>query len=300
MTRTPTIDNHLTVSAPDGTSIAYSVAGRGPALVLSNGLTTTSFFWKYLRPRWLRRHTVVTWDFPGHGASGPAKSARSATIEGQPALLARVMDAAGVQRATQIGWSVGCQVVLETYRQLPARCNAVVALFGPAEHALSNTALPVPGAWLDALLAQPRGVTLAALIQRLAQAAALPGVAPLLRGLGLIGEGTSTADLRHLIGDLGRVDPGTGQRMARSAEAHSAHDVLARLRVPFLIMAGDKDPFAPPGRVGVPMHRAAPGSEFVRLPHATHTALLDHADEIGAVVDDFLRRRVKDGRAQSN
>ena len=53
MIRTPasTIDNHLTVSAPDGTTIAYSVAGKGPALVLTNGLTTTSFFWKYLRAR---------------------------------------------------------------------------------------------------------------------------------------------------------------------------------------------------------------------------------------------------------
>ena len=300
MTRTPTIENHLTVSAPDGTSIAYAVAGKGPALVLTNGLTTTSFFWKYLRPQWLRRHTVVTWDFPGHGGSAAARSDRSASIEGQPAILARVMDAAGVQHATQIGWSVGCQVVLEMYRQLPARCDALVTLFGPAEHALSNTALPVPGAWIDAVLAQPRGAELARVIQRVVQAATLPGAAPLLRGLGLIGEGTSTADLRQLITELGRVDAATGQRMARSAEAHSAHAVLAGLRVPLLIMAGDKDPFAPPRRVGVPMHRAAPGSELVRLPRATHTALLDHADQIGAVVDDFLRRRVKPLRVQSN
>lgn len=119
------------VRAPDGTRIAYNVAGSGPALVLTNGLTTTGTFWKYLRPAWLEKHTVVAWDLPGHGASEPAKTAQGASIEAQPALLARVMDAAGVERATPIGWSVGCQIVLEMYRQFPERCAAIVTVLLP-------------------------------------------------------------------------------------------------------------------------------------------------------------------------
>jgi pimeloyl-ACP methyl ester carboxylesterase len=282
------IDNNLTVLAPDRTRIAYSVTGRGPALVLTNGLTTSSFFWKYLQPRWRDTHTVITWDLPGHGRSGPAESEASARIEGQPAILARVMDAAGVASAVQIGWSVGCQIVLELYRQLPERCTALCTLFGPAEHALTNTALPVHGAWLHALLNHQGGVASAALVQRVAQAAKLPGGPALARALGLVG--SVDADVRQLLSDLGGLHSRTGQRLALSAEAHSAFDVLARLQVPLLIMTGERDRFAPPASVATPMHAAAPSSELVSLPGATHTALLDHADEIGDAVDRFLAR----------
>jgi len=282
------IDNNLMVPGPDGTRIAYSVSGRGPALVLTNGLTTSSFFWKYLQPRWRDTHTVITWDLPGHGRSGPALSDASASIAGQPQLLARVLDAAGVASAVQLGWSVGCQIVLELYRQLPERCTALGALFGPAEHALNNTALPVPGAWLHALLNHQGGVATAAVVQLLAQAAALPGGPSVARALGLVG--STNADVRQLLSDLGRLHSSTGQRMALSAEAHSALDVLPTLQVPLLILAGGRDQFAPPARVGAPMHKAAPRSELVLLEDATHTALLDHADEIGDAVDHFLAR----------
>jgi len=292
MQRPLPIDNNHRVTADDGTVIAYSVSGEGPALVLTNGLTTSSFFWKYLRTGWIAHHRVITWDLPGHGRSGPARSSLSATIAGQPALLAKVMAAAGVTQATQIGWSVGCQVVLEVYRQRPELCNALITLFGPAEHALRNTALPVPGSWLEALLGHSRGTYFAMLVQRLAQAATLPGAAAVLRKTGIIGEDTSTADLRQLINDLGAVHSSTGRRMAVSAEAHSAWDVLGAVHVPYLIMAGDRDAFAPPRRVAMRMHGASPGSELVRLPRATHTALLDHADQIAVVIDDFIRRRV--------
>jgi len=287
------IDNNLTVLAPDRTQIAYSVSGRSasarPALVLTNGLTTSSFFWKYLQPHWRNTHTVVTWDLPGHGRSEPAQSELSASIEGQPAILARVMDAAGVSSAVQLGWSVGCQIVLELYKQLPERCLALGTLFGPAEHALTLTALPIPGAWIHAWLNHKHGVTSAAIVQAAAQIAALPGGPALARALGLVGSGDQ--DVRQLLADLGRVDSKTGQRMALSAQAHSAFDVLARLHVPLLILAGERDAFAPPERVGAPMHEAAPGSVFVTLPGATHTALLDHADQIADAVDHFLARQ---------
>src|SRR5690349_15004882 len=61
------------VQGSDGTEVSYELVGNGPALVLTNGLTTTSTFWKYLQPRWAPHHSVLTWDFPGHGKSAPAR-----------------------------------------------------------------------------------------------------------------------------------------------------------------------------------------------------------------------------------
>jgi len=292
MLRAPMIYNDLTVLAPDKTEIAYSVTGRGPALMLTNGLTTSSFFWKYLQPRWRETHTVITWDLPGHGRSAPARSDASVTVEGLPAIMARVMDAAGIATATHIGWSVGCQIVLEFYKQLPQRCQALCTMFGPAEHALSTLSLPIPGSWLHAWLNHGHGDVSALIVQRLAKVAALPGGPSLLRAIGLVGKDTQSADVRQLIADLGHMHSSSGQRLALSVQAHSAFDVLARLHVPLLILAGDRDPFALPARVGDRMHRSAPLSEFVRLAAGTHTALLDHAEQIADLVDDFLARRL--------
>jgi pimeloyl-ACP methyl ester carboxylesterase len=276
-----------TVDAPDGTRVYFEVEGQGPPLVLTNGLTTTRFFWKYLRPRWRERFTLLTWELPGHGESSPAASDRSASIEGLPPILARVMDAAGIARATQVGWSVGCQVVFELYRQLPERCSALVSLFGPAGHALRNTALPVSGSLLYAALRSAQGASFAALVMRLSKLVELPFGPQLLKQSGVVGVGTSDQDVRALVRDLQRIDPSTGARMACSAERHTAIGVLTRLHVPLLIMAGDKDRFAPAQRVGLPLHRAALGSTFVRLRQGTHTALLDHADEIASAVEAF-------------
>jgi pimeloyl-ACP methyl ester carboxylesterase len=39
------------------------------------------------------------------------------------------------------------------------------------------------------------------------------------------------------------------------------------------------------------MHALCPHSELLRLPEGTHTALLDHADEIADAVDEFFLTR---------
>jgi len=282
------IENDRTVRAEDGTQIAYGISGRGPAVVLTNGLTTTSFFWKYLWSRLSERYTVITWDLPGHGRSSPAESAEAAAIESQPAHLARVLDAAGIDAAVQLGWSVGCQIVLETYRQRPDRCRALGLLFGPAEHALGNTRLLVPGTLIDRVLSTREGARVAALLQRVAPVVELPGGPALLRKLRIIGPRTSHADLHELVAELRAVDPGTVRLMACSAERHSASDVLARIAVPTLVMAGEHDPFAPPDAVGASLHQAIERSEFVRVPGVTHTALLEDPDSIAAAVEPFL------------
>ena len=276
------------VEAPDGTRVAFSVRGSGPALVLTNGLTTTSWFWQYLAPRWAEGHTVITWELPGHGSSEPARSRTSASIEGQPAIIVRIMDELGIRSATHVGFSVGCQVVLELARQAPDRCDALVALFGSYEHALRSTALPVPGALLHRMLHDRGGPAFASFVFRLAQLARAPGGLALVRGLHIVGRQAREEDLKRMMRNMLRLHPATCAALACSAEEHSAAPGLAHLRMPLLIMAGDRDRFAPPRRVGEPLHRAVPHSVFVRLTTATHTALFDHAEQIDESVSSFL------------
>lgn len=284
--------NDRTLLAPDGTRVAYGVAGRGPALMLTNGLVTSTSFWKYLRPMWLQKYTVVTWDFPGHGTSEPALTASCASIEALPAIMARIMDAIGLEHAVHVGWSVGAQIVLEMYRQFPERVRALVTLFGPAGRALGSTQLPIPGRLIEQLVTHPQAHRIARALGFVAGLPVAPSVTALLRRLRLIGLQTSEKDLREILDHLAQVDPKTAVCLASSSQRHSAYDVLPALSVPLLIMAAGRDPFMPARSVAHPMHEAAPGSELVVLEAATHAALLDFPDEIDRHVDDFLRRRL--------
>src|SRR6185295_10974294 len=101
----------------------------------------------------------------------------------------------------------------------------------------------------------------------------------------------SREDAALITEHLTRIDPRTVQLMLASAEAHSAWDVLERIHVPLLIVAGDRDPFAPAAAVGEKMRALCPSAHLVHLPRGTHTALLDHAGVIGDAVERFLSTR---------
>ena len=272
----------------DGTEIAFAIDGLGPALVLTNGLTTDTGFWRYLQPRWVRTHRVLSWDLPGHGASSPARSPAMASLAEQPENIVALMDAVEMPRAVQIGWSTGCQVVLELYRRHPERCSALVLLLGSAGRTLSTTKLPLPGAAIESIVRHMPRPVFGVLARTLARVANGPGGHLLPRYLQLIGRGTSRRDASRITQHLTRIDPGTVQTMTASAQSHSAWDVLERIRVPVLIIAGDRDPFAPADMVGAQMHARCPRARFLRLPQGTHTALLDHADTIGDAVEEFV------------
>jgi pimeloyl-ACP methyl ester carboxylesterase len=276
--------------ARDGTRIAYTVAGSGPALVLTNGLTTSTLFWKYVLPAWQRAHTVITWDLPGHGRSSPAQTPATARVEAQPAIVRDIMTAAGVERAVQVGWSTGCQLVLEIYRQCPERCAGLALLLGPAGRVLSTTRFPLPGPLFGSLVRALPPRAFASFCTLISRAVVAPGSIALGRALQLIGPQTAAADMREVLAHIGLVDPGTLREMLLSLQGHSGFEVLPTVRVPLLIASGDVDPFAPTKSVGLPMHEAAPTSELLRLPNGTHTALLDDVSSITRAVEALARR----------
>jgi pimeloyl-ACP methyl ester carboxylesterase len=288
--RSPLSINDRFCDAPDGTRIAYAVLGEGPAFVLTNGLTTTTTFWDHLRPTWVTGHRVVTWDLPGHGNSEPARTAVGARIESMPAIVERVMEAAGVERATQIGWSTGCQVVFELYRQAPERCSTLVALLGGAGRVLSTAKLPLGRDALYGLLRYLPEPIFAPVFRSMMKSADADRAVTIGKRSRLIGRDTSHADARRFLAHLRTLDPTTVKHMAASAEEHSAHDILSTIDVPVLVVAGDFDPYAPSERVGIPLSETIADCELLRLPRGTHTALLDHAGVIGERVEEFARR----------
>ncbi len=280
----------------DGTRIAYRVVGQragtreAPALVLTNGLTTSTLFWKHVLPMWTPRHTVLMWDLPGHGLSGPAVTDVGATVDAQARCVAQLMAAVGIEHAVQVGWSTGCQVVLETYRLFPQRCDALALILGAAGHVLETTRLPVPGSLIYAAANFAPKPVFKGVFHLLSQATRAP-LGPLLgRTLGLVGPDAAAEDVRAMLMHIPTVHPATLQTLLCSLAEHDASDVLASATLPLLIVAGEQDPFAPAELVGAMLHGIAPESELLHLPQGTHTALLDHARLIGEAVERLAAR----------
>lgn len=287
--------NDRTVVAADGTQVAYHVhhGGAGPAMVLTNGITTSNFFWTYLHRRWAPRHTLINWDLKGHGSSGPTRSPGGVSMPALADDLLRILDAAGIERAVLAGFSMGCQVTLELYRRAPERVRAMVLLLGPAGRVF-DTALGPVGKLLHGSIERMSPRVFALSLRGVQRLVASPLGYPLGRGLRLVGPEATRADVQRFIDHfVAQIDPPSLAAMALAAQAHSAEDLLPRITVPTLVVGGDSDLFAPGSRVAAHIQRKIPGSELLRLPYGTHTSLLEHHTEIGAAVDEFLERRLE-------
>lgn len=292
------LSNDRHVRAADGTRVAYRREGSGPALVLCNGITTSNDFWTYLQPRWARRFTVINWDLKGHGESEPARSPEGAHISALARDALRILDAEQIHDAVFVGFSMGCQICLEAYRAAPARVRALGLLLGPGGR-LFDTALGPVGPALHGLIRRlpDRGFDLA--FRGLQRVVGLPVGYRLGRLLRLIGPAAARDDVQRFIDHFtDRVDPRTLAAMTLGAQAHDAGDLLPRIGVPTLIVAGERDVFAPARRVGERLHRAIPRSELVRLSAGTHTSLFEHHGEIGGALERFCDRHLSPGQAR--
>ena len=292
------INNDRNIVAADGSRVAYGIQGAGPPLVLTCGLTTSGYYWKYLLPRWIQRFTVITWDLKGHGLSEPAHTTDGVTMAALGGDLLRILDDVGIDSAILVGFSMGVQVILEATRQSPERVTALMPLFGPYQRVL-DTALRPFGRLMGHVLRRTPDPLFTLATRGFAGLARSPLSHRLGQLVRLIGPDASVADMRLYVDHLHELHPPTIAAMALAAQAHSAADLLPTLRMPTLIVAGDADPFAPAKLVGEPMCKLMPNAELLRLAKGTHTSLFEHAPEIERAFADFCRRHHLDRRSDT-
>ncbi|QDG50353.1 alpha/beta hydrolase [Persicimonas caeni] len=286
---TRTYHNNRTTLAGDGTSLAWRSEGDGPAIVFVNGFATSNSYWLYLIERFRRRGQLVTWDLKGHGRSGPARDLEQVSIEGSVDDMLRVMDAAGVEKATLIGFSMGCQIILEAWRHAPDRISAIVPILGPYERPF-DTAFPRGVGRIAFELFKRTGSRLGGLALKSASLTSQHPVSYTIAKLaGLVGKNVRYRDMEPFFEHLAEIDGPTWAALGVAAQSHSARDVLPTIEVPTLIVTGGKDSFAPP-RLGQKMQRLVPDSELLVVPKAGHTGLLGHNEVIEEEVEHFLER----------
>jgi pimeloyl-ACP methyl ester carboxylesterase len=263
----------------------------GPTAIFSDGIACDGFIWKYLWDDVARVLDVAHWNYRGHGRSAPPADPAAVELVDHARDLDAVRRALGDGDVVLFGHSMGCQVVLESYRLRPAGVRGLVLVCGSSgriTHTFKGTdvmAQLLPG-FLARVEAHPE-------IARAIWGHVPPEVA--LRFALLTGEVDKTAirpeDLMPYMKHMVDIDVLMFLRMLRSAGEHSAADLLPRVDVPALVISGDHDTFTPP-RYAEEMAAAMPQGELLMVQGGTHVAPLERKELVAARVEKFLRERV--------
>jgi 3-oxoadipate enol-lactonase len=246
----------------DGFELYYEVHGDGPPLVFAHGVGGNHASWFHQIPAFAPRYRTVVFDHRGFGNSrdDPGGPGRSRFV----ADLAALLEHLAIDKATLVAQSMGGGTCAHFAWRYPQRVRSLV---------LADT--------LVGLKLPP------ALAQRLAQVdQAVDGLPQLERVLGE---------------SFRRRDPAGGQLYSQIASFNQVNrktltgslgdgptpEQLAATGVPVLFLVGAEDRIFPPALVAE-VQRLVPGSRYVELPAAGHSAYFESPEAFNQAVLSFL------------
>ena len=277
-------------TAPDGAPIAYRSYGQGsPAILFSNGIGCNQAYVDHAIRAMAQKHQVVIWDYRGHVDSPAPDDTEDLSIDLCMQDMRAVAQAAGLadQDLILAGFSMGVQISLEYLRRWPEQVRGLVFLLGTHEYPLRSFfhmgrmgEVLVPG-----MLATVR--RLGFLKKVWTQALAGPWVFPAGKLLVLNAKAARKEDFESWRAHLKHMDPEVFFAWGQVLADHSTASVLPDIRIPCLVVAGDKDNFTPI-RVVRTMAAQIPTAEWFKVEGGSHGGLFEFPERINARVMRFL------------
>ncbi len=264
--------------------IAWQVRGRGlppgPPLVLLHGFTGTGEFWVPVANALPRRRCLLP-DLPGHGGSEAPLPPEAWRLDRAADALAMLLDRLGVGRFALAGYSMGGRLALAFALRHPERL-AALALVGAT-----------PGIAVESEREARAAADLA-----LAEAIERDGIEAFSRQWEAHPLFATQASLPPALREAMRSQR-LGQDPARLAAAlrafgtgfqPPAHGDLARLPMPVLVMAGERD--AKFSAIARDMAARIPNAALRLVAGAGHAVPLERAGACAAELEEFLERSI--------
>jgi pimeloyl-ACP methyl ester carboxylesterase len=273
--------------AGDGSGLEYEVLGRGMPVLLVNGLAGPREVWTDLVRQQHDRYRFITWNYRGlqqSESNGAPHAARSVAEHARDACA--VLDAEEIAGCCVVGWSMGVQTALELFSLAPNRVSSLILLSGGARVTWAEVpAAPALGRFVLRTLRLLRGAPrlVSDTLRRSLQA---PEAYTWARRLGLIGEQVNADEFAILTSGLAQMNVAIYADTLAQLSRYDARDVLPRVDVPTLVIAGDRDLFTSRREVERLVSEIR-GAEYLPLPGATHYALLDEAERVTLRIEKF-------------
>jgi pimeloyl-ACP methyl ester carboxylesterase len=287
---------HYDVRASDGTRLRAwtndpDLLLEGPTVLLCNGLGTNAWAMPaVLDPSCSVR--VISWDHRGTGGSDRPDDLEAVSVAHFVDDALAVLDDAGVERATLVGWSLGVNIAFELALLHPGRVDGIVAVAGVPGGTFASMLGPLhlPPRLAHALtvgtvrLVRSTGRALTPVSRRIPVG---PRLVWLLSHSGLMFPPADPANAAHAIREFLRTPVDWYFHLALHAASHRPVD-LSRISAPTLFIAGRWDVLAGPRD----MARAAaqlPDATYVELA-GSHFLTLEQPRVVHDLLMDFISR----------
>lgn len=285
----------------DGVHVRYTVRGPedAPWVVLCAGYLCPDNFWWFLAPALEAHYRVVMLNYRGVGAStdprppgrfGRNLRAKDYAIEKLAGDVIAVVEDEGIDRASYVGHSMGCQVAVDVYRQLGAsRVDKLILVTGPFQSPLETFYDTDIGTRIFPIFYRLGKITPEPLWRLIPHLARLPGVLELAQLTRAIGPRTPRVPMQVYVEHFRRIDAGVGLRLAQAMHRYDGEEILSQIERPTLVIVGEQDTFSPPKLADV-FEELIPDCQVLLLPDATHAALLELPTEVNGAILRFLER----------
>jgi pimeloyl-ACP methyl ester carboxylesterase len=291
------------VTSHDGTRLHVEELGQGPCLVFAHGFSLTQDAWHYQRRDLPARYRCVFYDQRGHGRSGrPRKDDYS--LEALAGDLEAVLDWTGEERVVVVAHSMGGIATLQLAEQHPEELGGRVAglvLVGSTSVDTVRGMTAAVSAW-GAAWAQRTLITGAFRFmgQDPVRAQQLRRRGSDLGYLGTrlfgFGSNPSPSQVAFVDKTLAGTDVEVWAKVFPSLVDFDLSESLAAVRVPALIVTGDKDRLTPPVAARF-MAEKIQGSRLLILEDAGHCAFLEEHEVLDAEIAAFADEALAPARA---
>jgi pimeloyl-ACP methyl ester carboxylesterase len=255
----------MQTAAPDGAATGARRSGQaGPALLFVHGVGSTAAIWDAQLEEFGRDHRALAIELRGNGALAdpdPASISREAFASDVLAVAA----AAGIDRFTIVGCSLGGVVAFELWKRVPERIEAmaIVGSFARYPDAQKNA---------DGIKAAAREAGDMEIFAR-ARAAKL----------GLTPERT-----RETVEQMACKSIPCYLASTQATWTGDYRDVLPGITVPVLVAHGERDAVAPRA-LSEEIAAGIPGARLVEIENAGHVANADAPERFNEILRAFLR-----------
>lgn len=252
------------------------VGGQGPAILFWPSLLMDGSMWLAQAEHFLPRHRVVLIDSPGHGASEPLT--RMFSFDECARCIVQILDALQIERTHFVGNSWGGMIGGTFAARYPQRVERAVLMNATASRAGLRQTVE-----FRLLCAVVRRIGFRGpFVERAVQAFIGPTTARERPQV--------AAQIRETVARVNRRSVYWAVRSVVPSRPDQ-HALFRAIRLPVLVVAGSEDPTFPAPETQA-MAASIPGAEFVVMPETGHLAGLERPDEVNALIEDFLGRRV--------
>lgn len=289
-------ETHETVETEDGTRLFLrrmpkrdGASPGGVRAIFCDGILCDGFIWKYLWNDLAEVCDVAHWHYRGHGRSGAPADAARVDIVAHATDLQSVRRHLGDPPSVIIGHSMGTQVALEAWHLFPEKVKGLVLVcgsYGKITHSFRG--VPI----LDRILPKVMDIVdkqpdlVRAIWSRLPPEMAFRAA---LLARDVDPESIRREDMLPYLKHMTHVDFPMFLKMLRAAGEHSAEDWLAKVDVPVLVVAGEKDTFTP-ASLSELMAEQMPKAELLMVKGGTHVAPIEQPELICATIKAFVER----------